>query len=162
MWKALSQLLKKQKNQSPSDEDYIQIPEKDFNLELKQMIFELESQGEVVSKKLQNKYIDVFEAQGKPNLSIKICRDIDGDVLNDFTAERCFEKEYRSQIAINYNQPAIVCDEELDSITMDLWYYYGGYKGSGYGTLFDLNNNDLEKEIEETLIFLLDDKQFEK
>lgn len=45
MWKALSQLLKKQKNQSPSDEDYIQIPEKDFNLELKQMIFELESQG---------------------------------------------------------------------------------------------------------------------
>ncbi|MDP4125068.1 MAG: hypothetical protein Q8917_18540, partial [Bacillota bacterium] len=24
MWKALSQLLKKQKNQSPSDEDYIQ------------------------------------------------------------------------------------------------------------------------------------------
>ncbi|ASK23829.1 hypothetical protein BSSX_1934 [Bacillus subtilis] len=45
---------------------------------------------------------------------------------------------------------------------MDLWYYYGGYKGTGYGTLFDLNNNDLEKEIEETLIFLLNDKQFEK
>ncbi|MDP4100002.1 MAG: hypothetical protein Q8915_02555, partial [Bacillota bacterium] len=26
MWKALSQLLKKQKNQSPLDEGYIQIP----------------------------------------------------------------------------------------------------------------------------------------
>lgn len=33
---------------------------------------------------------------------------------------------------------------------------------AGCGTLFDLNNNDLEKEIEETLIFLLNDKQFEK
>lgn len=119
--------------------------------------------GEVVSKKLQNKYAGVFEAQDKPNLSIKVCRDIDGDVLNDFTAERCFEKEYRSQIAINYYQPAIVCDdEELDCFTMDLWYYYGGYKGTGCGTLFDLNNNDLEKEIEEALIFLLNDKQFEK
>lgn len=162
MWRALSQLLKKQKNQSPSDEDYIQISEKDINQELKQMIVELESLGEVVSKKLQNKYIDVFEVQGKPNLSIKICRDIDGDVLNDFTAERCLEKEYRSQIAINYYQSAIVYDEELDCFTMDLWYYYGGYKGTGYGTLFDLNNNDLEKEIEEALIFLLNDKQFEK
>ncbi|MBL4965096.1 hypothetical protein [Bacillus halotolerans] len=67
MWKALRQLLKKQ-NQSPIDEGYLQIPEKDINLELKQKIFELESLGEVVSKKLQNKYIDVFEAQGKPNL----------------------------------------------------------------------------------------------
>jgi hypothetical protein len=162
VWKALSQLLKKQKNQSPLDEGYIQIPEKDINQELKQVIFELESLGEVVSKKLQNKYIDVFEALGKPNLSIKICRDIDGDVLNDFTAERCFEKEYRSQIAINYYQPAVVCDEELDCFTMDLWYYYGGYKGTGCGTLFDLNNNDLEKEIEEALILLLNDKQFEK
>lgn len=40
---------------------------------------------------------------------------------------------------------------------MDLWYYYGGFIGSGCGTLFDLNNNDLEKEIEEVLIFLLND-----
>lgn len=45
MWKALRQLLKKQENQSPIDEGYIQIPEKDINLELKQMIFELESLG---------------------------------------------------------------------------------------------------------------------
>lgn len=161
VWKALRQLLKNQKNQSPLDEGYLQIPEKDINLELKQKIFELESLGEVVSKKLQNKYIDVFEAQGKPNLTIKICRDIDGDELNDLTAERCLEKEYRSQIAINFYQPAKAYDEDLDCITMDLWYYYGGFVGSGCGTLFDLNNNDLEKEIEEVLIFLLNDKQSE-
>ncbi len=72
MWKTLRKFFKKQKNQSPLDEGYLQIPEKDINLELKQMIFELESLGEVVSEKLQNKYIDVFEAQGKPNLSIKV------------------------------------------------------------------------------------------
>ncbi|MER0467684.1 hypothetical protein ABR330_13610 [Bacillus cabrialesii subsp. cabrialesii] len=161
MWKTLRQLLKKQ-NQSPIDEGYLQIPKKDLNLELKQKIFELESLGEVVSKKLQNKYIDVFEAQGKPNLSIKVCRDIDGDELYDLTAERCLEKEYRSQITINYYRPAKAYDEDLDCCTIDLWYYYGGYKGTGYGTLFDLNNNDLEKEIEETLIFLLNDRQSEK
>ncbi|WP_411225925.1 hypothetical protein [Bacillus subtilis] len=61
MWKAFSQLLKKQKNQSPLDEGYIQIPEKDINQELKQVIFELESLGEVVSKKLQNKYAGVLK-----------------------------------------------------------------------------------------------------
>lgn len=153
VWKALIQLLKNQKNQSPIDDGYIQIPEKDFNLELKQMIFQLESLGEAVSEKLQNKYIDVFEAQGKPNLSIKVCRDIDGDIINDLTAERCLEKEYRSQITINYHQPAKAYDEDIDYCTMDLWYYYGGFIGSGCGTLFDLNNNDLEKEIEETLLF---------
>ncbi|KXJ36511.1 hypothetical protein AX282_04490 [Bacillus spizizenii] len=162
MWKALIQLLKKQKNQSSIDEGYIQVPEKDINLELKQMIFELESLGEAVSAKLQNKYVGVFEAQGKPNLSIKVCRDIDGDELNDLTAERCLEKEYRSQIAINFYQPAKAYDEDLDCITMDLWYYYGGFVGSGCGTLFDLNNNDLEKEIEEVLKFLLNDKQSER
>ncbi|MFB0635231.1 hypothetical protein ACEPP6_08010 [Bacillus rugosus] len=121
------------------------------------MIFELESLGEAVSVKLQNKYAGVFEAQGKPNLSIKVCRDIDGDVINDLTAERCLEKEYRSQITINYYQPAKAYDEDLDCFTIDLWYYYGGFVGSGCGTLFDLNNNDLEKEIEEVLIFLLND-----
>lgn len=159
MWKAIRQLLKKQKNQSPLDEGYLQIPEKDINLELKQIIFELESLGEAVSENLQKKYIDVFEAQGKPNLSIKV-RDIDGDVINDLTAERCLEKEYRSQITINFYQPAKAYDvdyEDLDCITVDLWYYYGGFIGSGCGTLFDLNNNDLEKEIEEVLIFLLND-----
>ncbi|MBK4203086.1 hypothetical protein EGI09_03835 [Bacillus subtilis] len=162
MWKTLRQLFKKQKNQSSIDEGYTLISEKDINQELKQVIFELESLGEAVSEKLQNKYIDVFEAKDKPNLSIKVCRDIDGDVINDLTAERCLEKEYRSQIAINFYRPAKVYDKDIDCITMDLWYYYGGFVGSGCGTLFDLNNNDLEKEIEEMLIFLLNYEQSEK
>ncbi|WP_343310590.1 hypothetical protein AAHT65_17420 [Bacillus atrophaeus] len=159
MRKALRQLFKKQKDQSQIDESYLQIPEKDINLELKQKVFTLEGLGEVIAEELQNKYTDAFEIQGKQKLSIKICRDIDGDILSDLTAERCLEKEYRSQITINYGT-VIDCDEDLDGFTIDLWYYYGGYKGTGCGTLFDLNNNDLEKEIEEALTFLL--KQYEK
>lgn len=74
---------------------------------------------------------DVFGSQGKRNLSIKICRDIDGDVLSDLTAERCLEKEYRSQITINYGTVAAY-DEDLDAFTIDLWYYYGGFKGRNW------------------------------
>ncbi|WP_411802395.1 hypothetical protein [Bacillus spizizenii] len=120
------------------------ILEKDINLELKQKIFALEGLGEVVAEKLQHKYTDAFGSQGKRNLSIKICRDIDGDVLSDLTAERCLEKEYRSRITINYGT-VTAYDEDLDAFTIDLWYYYGGYIRTGCGTLFDLNNNDLEK-----------------
>ncbi|MEG7281519.1 hypothetical protein [Bacillus sp. 0909A] len=161
MWKALRQLLKKQKDHSQIDERYLQIPEKDLNLELKQKVIELERLGEALSEKLQNKYTDPFEIQGKQNLSIQICRDIDGDILSDLTAERCFEKEYRSQITFNYRATKAY-NEDLDCYTIELWYFYGGYKGTGCGTLFDLNKNDLEIEIEETLLFLLNDKQSEK
>nr|WP_252400933.1 hypothetical protein [Bacillus subtilis] len=72
------------------------------------------------------------------------------------------EKEYRSQIIINYGTVTANEDEDMNAFTSDLWYFYGGFIGSGCGTLFDLNNNDLEKEIEEVLIFLLNDKQSEK
>lgn len=82
-------------------------------------------------------------------------------MLSDLTAERCLEKEYRSRITINYGT-VTAYDEDLDAFTIDLWYYYGGYIRTGCGTLFDLNNNDLEKEIEEMLIFLLQDKHSEK
>ncbi|WP_413286314.1 hypothetical protein [Bacillus mojavensis] len=161
MWKALRQLLKKQKDHSQIDERYLQIPEKDLNLDLKQKVIELEKLGEAVSEKLQNKYTDAFEIQGKSNLSIQICRDIDGDILSDLTAERCFEKEYRSQIIFTYGATKAY-KEDLDCYTIKLWHFYGGYKGTGCGTLFDLNKNDLEIEIEETLLFLLNDKQSEK
>ncbi|MGM0951076.1 MAG: hypothetical protein ACQEWT_20020 [Bacillota bacterium] len=159
MRKALRRLFKIQKNQSPDADGYLHILEKDINLELKQKIYALEGLGEVVAEKLQRKYTDVFECQGKRNLSIKICRDIDGDGISDLTAERCLEKEYRSQITINYG--TLTANEDIDAFTIDLWYYYGGFIGSGCGTLFDLNN-DLEKEIEKVLIFLLNDKQSEK
>ncbi|MEC1738872.1 hypothetical protein P9D87_18270 [Bacillus mojavensis] len=161
MWKALRQLLKKQKDHSQIDERYLQIPERDLDLELKQKVIELERLGEAVSEKLQNKYTDAFEIQGKQNLSIQICRDIDGDILSGLTAERCFEKEYRSQITFNYGATKAY-NEDLDCYTIELWYFYGGYKGTGCGTLLDLNKNDLEIEIEETLLFLLNDKQSEK
>ncbi|MED4854740.1 hypothetical protein [Bacillus atrophaeus] len=52
MRKALRQLFKKQKDQSQIDESYLQFPEKNLNLELKQKIIELERLGEVVSEKL--------------------------------------------------------------------------------------------------------------
>ncbi|MGG0777794.1 hypothetical protein ABE060_21630 [Bacillus rugosus] len=94
MWKALRLIFKKQKNQRPIADGYLHILEKDINLELKQKIYALEGLGEVVAEKLQRKYTDVFGSQGKRNLSIKICRDIDGDVLSDLTADRCLEKEY--------------------------------------------------------------------
>ncbi len=58
------------------------------------MIFELESLGEVVSEKLQNKYIDVFKAQGKPNLSIKVCRDIDGQGSVVLAASPALKKDF--------------------------------------------------------------------
>ncbi|MBL3647048.1 MULTISPECIES: hypothetical protein [Bacillus] len=161
MRKALRRLFKIQKNQSPDADGYLHILEKDINLELKQKIYVLEGLGEVVAEKLQRKYTDVFESQGKRNLSIKIYRDIDGDGISDLTAERCLEKEYRSQITINYGILTANEDEDIDAFTIDLWYYYGGFIGSGCGTLFDLNN-DLEKEIEKVLIFLLNDKQSEK
>lgn len=70
-------------------------------------------------------------------------------------------KRIRSQITINYGT-VTAYDEDLDTFTIDLWYYYGGFKGTGRGTLFDVKNNDLEKEIEEMLIYLLYDKQSEK
>ncbi|MEG7333939.1 hypothetical protein [Bacillus sp. 0102A] len=164
MRKALRRLFKIQKNQSPDADGYLHILDKNINLELKQKIYALEGLGEVVAEKLQRKYTDVFESQGKRNLSIKICRDIDidGDGISDLTAERCLEKEYRSQIIINYGTVTANEDEDMNAFTIDLWYFYGGFIGSGCGTLFDLNNNDLEKEIEEVLIFLLNDKQSEK
>lgn len=75
-------------------------------------------------------------------------------MLSDLIVERCLEKEYCFWIIINYGI-VIVYDEDLDVFIIDLWYYYGGYIRIGCGILFDLNNNDLEKEIEEMLIFLL-------
>ncbi|WP_039074043.1 MULTISPECIES: hypothetical protein [Bacillus] len=157
MRKALRPLFKTKKNQRPEADGYLHVLAKGINLELKQKIFALEGLGEVVAEKLQRKYTDVFEGHGKRNLSIKICRDIDGDVISDLTAERCLEKEYRSQVTIHFRPVTANEDEDVDAFTIDLWYYYGGFIGSGCGTLFDLNNNDLEKEMVEALIFLLHD-----
>ncbi|MDR4927751.1 hypothetical protein [Peribacillus simplex] len=131
------------------------VPESEINEELKRKIVQLESFGEQLGKVLQKKYEDVFESQGKQNLRIWVCRDIDGDEKDDLTSEKCFEKEYRSQIVIDFDGPKFEGDE-FYAYYIELWYYYGGFfKGSGSGTLYDLSNNDLETEIEEGLKILL-------
>lgn len=134
------------------DEKYVFVSEIEINEVLKRNIVELEKLGEEWGKVLQRKYVDVFERQGKRNLRIWICRDIDGDEIVELTSEKCLEKEYRSQIAIDYDGPKF--DDDFYAGTIELWYYFGGYfKGSG--TLYDLSKNDLETEIEKTLKTLL-------
>ncbi|USK33428.1 hypothetical protein LIT25_23430 [Bacillus sp. F19] len=146
----LRRLFKNQR-QNEIDEKYISVSENEINEELQRKIGELERIAEDLSKVLQRKYSSIFESQGKQNLRIWICRDVDGDEIDDLTSEKCLEKEYRSQIAINYDGPKF--DDDFYA-AIELWYYFGGYfKGSG--TLYDLSKNDLEKDIEETLKTLL-------
>jgi hypothetical protein len=136
------------------DEKYIYVPDSEINEELKTKIVELERLGEECSKFLQRKYANVFENQGKSNLRIWICRDIDGDEIYDLTSQKCLDKEYRSQIAIDYDSPKI--DDDYYANTIELWYYFGGYHKSS-GTLYDLSKNNLEIDIEGALKTLLYD-----
>ncbi|MGP1908005.1 hypothetical protein ACTSEZ_07520 [Metabacillus sp. JX24] len=150
MLEKLRRFFMKQR-QNEMDEKYISVSENEINEELQRIIGELERIAEEISKVLKIKYSRIFENQGKKNLRIWICRDIDGDEIDDITAEKCLEKEYRSQIAINYDGPEF--DNDFYA-AIELWYYFGGYfKGSG--TLYDLSKNDLENDIEETLKTLL-------
>ncbi|MGN7176559.1 hypothetical protein BK139_05065 [Paenibacillus sp. FSL R5-0490] len=132
---------------------YLSVPESEMNEKLKRKIAELESLGEQLGKVLQRKYASVFESQGKQNLGIWVCRDIDGDENEISTTEQCFEKEYRSQIVIDFDGPKFEGDD-FYAYYIELWYYFGGYI-RGSGTLYDLSNNDLETEIEEGLKILL-------
>jgi len=142
----------KKDKQEGIDKKYVFVPESEINEELKRNIFELERLGEQLGKVLQRKYVNVFESQGKQNLRIWLCRDIDGDEEDDLTSERCLEKEYRSQIAIDYDGPKF--DDGFYADTIELWYYFGGYfKGSG--TLYGLSKNNLETDIEEALKMML-------
>ncbi|MGF9966913.1 hypothetical protein [Bacillus rhizoplanae] len=129
---------------------YLSFPESEMNEELKRKIVELESLGKQLGKVLQRKYASVFESQGKQNLRIWVCRDIDGDENENLTTEQCFEKEYRSQLVIDYDGH----NHDFYAYYIELWYYFGGYF-RGSGTLYDFSNNDLETEIEEALKMLL-------
>ncbi len=134
---------------------YVFIPEAEINEDLKRNIVELERLADQLATILQIKYTKEFENQGKLNLRIWVCRDIDGDTEEDLTSANCLEKEYRSQIAIDYDGPKY--DDDFYANTFGLWYYFGGYfKGSG--TLYDLSKNDLEAVIEESLKNLLKEK----
>ena len=83
---------------------------------------------------------------------IDCCWRNEGAEEDDLTSERCLEKEYRSQIAIDYDGPKF--DDGFYADTIELWYYFGGYfKGSG--TLYGLSKNNLETDIEEALKMML-------
>ena len=142
----------KKDKQEEIDEKYVFVSESEINEELKRNIVELERLGDKWSKNLQRKYVNIFESQGKQNLRIWVCRDIDGDEKEDLTSECFLEKEYRSQIAIDYDGPKF--DDDFYADTIELWYFFGGYS-EGSGTLYDLSKNDLEKDIEEALRKLL-------
>jgi hypothetical protein len=142
----------KKDRQEEIGEKYVFVSESEINEELKRNIVELERLGDEWSKVLQRKYANIFESQGKQNLRIWVCRDIDGEEEEDLTSERCLEKEYRSQISIDYDGPNF--DDDWYADTIKLWYYFGGYFKSS-GTLYDFSKNDLETDIEEALKMLL-------
>ncbi|MGG3642060.1 hypothetical protein ABES38_11890 [Bacillus gobiensis] len=144
--------LFKKDNLNEINDKYILVPESKICENSKRNIVELERLGEESSEILQRKYANVFESQGKHNLRIWIYRDIDGDEIKALTSEKCLEKEYRSQIAIDYDGRKF--DDDFYAITIELWYYFGGYS-KGSGRLYDLSKNDLETDIEEALISLL-------
>ncbi|MCS0673359.1 hypothetical protein [Cytobacillus firmus] len=55
----------------------------------------------------------------KQNLRIWVCRNIDGDELKELSSEKCLEKEYRSQIVIDFDDDTVEDDEYADII--QLW-----------------------------------------
>ncbi|WP_254178664.1 hypothetical protein [Cytobacillus oceanisediminis] len=65
------------------------------------------------------------------------------------SSEKCLEKEYRSQIVIDFDDDTVEDDEYADII--QLWYYYGG----GTGTIYDITKNNLVNDIEVVLKTLL-------
>ncbi|WP_228307655.1 hypothetical protein [Priestia sp. J2] len=131
-----------------ADDKYILVPESEINENLKREIVKLEEVGEAYSESLQHKYRNKFEHDGKQNLKIWVCRDIDGDQLPNLSSEQCLEKEYRSQVAINFD--GFTDEEDAYVHYLQLWYYFGGYF-KGTGTLYDLSKNYLEADIEEKI-----------
>ncbi|MEJ9305093.1 hypothetical protein ABEW33_21140 [Priestia megaterium] len=140
------------KQDQEADDKYILVPESEINETLKRDIVKLEEVGEACCKSLQHKYRSKFERDGKQNLKIWVCRDIDGDQLPNLSSKQCLEKEYRSQIAINFD--GFTDEEDAYVYYIQLWYYFGGYF-KGTGTLYDLSKNHLEADIEEKLEELL-------
>lgn len=139
-------------DKSDHSQKYITIALDQINEALKNKIIELESQAETMAKKFQYRYAAQFEAQKKRNFTVWVSRDIDGDEISTLTADCCLEKEYRSQLAINYNDPAE--DNDFYEATITLWHYQRGFFRSS-ASLYDAAKNDLEKELEDTLERLL-------
>jgi actin-related protein len=148
----LKKLFMDKKDQE-TDDKYILVPESEMNENLKRDIVKLEEVGDAYSENLQHKYKNKFERDGKQNLKIWVCRDIDGDQLPNLSSEQCLEKEYRSQVAINFD--GFTDEEDAYVHYIQLWYYFSGYF-KGTGTLYDLSKNHLEADIEEKLKGILE------
>ncbi|MED3893663.1 hypothetical protein P4797_01695 [Priestia aryabhattai] len=151
MFDKLKKLFMDKQDQETNDK-CILVPENEINETLKRDIVGLEEVGEAYCKSLQQKYRSKFERYGKQNLKIWVCRDIDGDQLPNLSSEQCLEKEYRSQVGINFD--GFTDEEDAYVYYIQLWYYFGGYF-KGAGTLYDLSKNHLEADIEEKLEELL-------
>ena len=135
------------------DNRYIELPQSNINEGLKKRIIDLEQLAIKLCTDLQLDYVKRFDERGKKNLRLRVARDIDGDEFENLTYESCLEKEYRSQISIDYD--GLKFSEEFYAKTISLWYYFGGYR-KGSGTLFDFKNNDLKATLEKKLLELLD------
>lgn len=146
MFNVLKKLFTSSTN-NKHDDSYILVPENEMNSQLRTKIIELENLGKRYSNELQKVYAKRFEESGMKNLKVWLHRDIDGDEIEILTAERFFEKEYRSIVAINFDSN----DNGNDFVTyLQLWYYYGGYK-KGEGTLYNSSKSDLKMDIEKIL-----------
>ncbi|MEH6985793.1 hypothetical protein, partial [Priestia megaterium] len=144
------------KQDQEADDKYILVPESEINETLKRDIVKLEEIGEAYCKSLQHKYRSKFERDGKQNLKIWVCRDIDGDQLPNLSSKQCLEKEYRSQVAINFD--GFTDEEDAYVYYIQLWYYFSGGR-KGVGSLYDSLKYDLETDIKDRLDELLKEIQ---
>lgn len=135
------------------DTQYVEIPDTAFNENLKKEIQKLESYAEELAGRLQKKYSNEFEKKNRKNLKVCLERDIDGDEVEGISSDDAFEKEYRSVLAVKYDD--FEDDEQDVGLDISLWYYYGGYR-HGTGGLYKLAHNNLESEMEEALKELLE------
>ncbi|WKA49667.1 hypothetical protein QWY22_12225 [Planococcus liqunii] len=134
---------------------YTTIASEEINEDVKNKVMELESLAETLAEQFQIRYADKFEAQKKRNLSVWVSRDLDGDEISSLTADCCLEKEYRSQLAVNYHDPAE--DNDFYEATIPLWHYKRGFFRNS-AVLYDESKNELKKDIEHTLERLLSQK----
>lgn len=149
MWDFLE--LFKSKSLS-SNEHYVEIPDTVFDEMLKREIQAVEMYAEEIAKSLQEKYVKKFEKKNRTNLKVYVHRDIDGDEGGGLSSDNAFEKEYRSLLAIDYDDAEE--DEQYADISILLWYYFGGYR-HGTGTLYQADQSNLERKMEEDLKALL-------
>ncbi|MEK4752636.1 hypothetical protein MKX72_09080 [Priestia sp. FSL R5-0597] len=76
-------LLFTAKQQDEASDRYVEVPANEINEDLKSHIIALEKLGGKYSEAIEKEYTSKFECNGKKNLKIWVCRDIDGDQLPD-------------------------------------------------------------------------------